>query len=96
MDRAREIQSRRFEGSSTTCNSKINASEFEKFCLIDSEAEQTLKQAFEALGFTARAYDRVLKVSRTIADLAGDEVIRSEHVLEAIQYRSLDRKYWAV
>ena len=95
VDRAREIQSRRFEGSSTTCNSKINASEFEKFCLIDREAEQTLKQAFDALGFTARAYDRVLKVSRTIADLAGDEVIRSEHVLEAIQYRSLDRKYWA-
>ena len=95
VDAAREIQRRRFKGSRTTCNSKINAAEFEKFCLIDKEAEQTLKRAFETLGFTARAYDRVLKVSRTIADLEGEEIIRAHHVLEAVQYRSLDRKYWS-
>ena len=95
VDRARELQRRRFKGSATTCNAKINAEQFGKYCVIDDEAELTLKTAFEALGFTARAYDRVLKVARTIADLDGDETIRSHHVLEAIQYRSLDRKYWA-
>ena len=94
VDAARAIQHERFKGSKTTCNAKINAVEFERFCLIDKEAEQTLKQAFEALGLTARAYDRVLKVSRTIADLEQSEIIRSDHVLEAVQYRSLDRKYW--
>ena len=95
VDKAREIQRVRFEGSSTTCNAKINADQFQKYCVIDKEAEQTLKSAFDALGFTARAYDRVLKVSRTIADLDNAEVIQSHHVLEAIQYRSLDRKYWS-
>lgn len=96
VDRARKIQQERFDGTGTTCNAKINASQFERWCEIDKEAEQTLKNAFELLGFTARAYDRVLKVARTIADLEGAEIIRSHHVLEAIQYRSLDRKYWSV
>lgn len=94
VNAARAIQQERFKNSSTTCNAKINAEEFGKFCAIDSAAESTLRQAFEALGMTARAYDRVLKVARTIADLAQSEIIRSEHVLEAVQYRSLDRKYW--
>jgi magnesium chelatase family protein len=96
VDRARALQQKRFEGSRTTCNAKINASQFERWCEIDKEAEQTLKNAFDLLGFTARAYDRVLKVARTIADLEEAEIIQSHHVLEAIQYRSLDRKYWSV
>ena len=95
VDAARKLQRSRFKDSKTTCNAKINAGEFEKFCRIDEEAEKTLKLAFERLSFTARAYDRVLKVARTIADLDGEELIRSKHVLEAIQYRSLDRKYWS-
>lgn len=95
VDTARKIQRERFEGSSTLCNAKINAEQFEKACIIDKAAEKTLKDAFESLGLTARAYDRVLKVARTIADLEQSEVIRSEHVLEAVQYRSLDRKYWS-
>ena len=94
VDRARKIQQQRFGGSRTTCNAKINSSEFERYCVIDRDAEKTLKNAFDTLGFTARAYDRVLKVARTIADLDGEEIIRANHVLEAIQYRSLDRKYW--
>lgn len=95
VDGARKIQCERFKGSSTLCNAKINAEQFEKACIIDKAAEKTLKDAFESLGLTARAYDRVLKVARTIADLEQSEVIRSEHVLEAVQYRSLDRKYWS-
>lgn len=95
VDAARKIQRERFGNSSTLCNAKINAEQFEKACIIDKAAEKTLKDAFESLGFTARAYDRVLKVARTIADLEQSEVIRSEHVLEAVQYRSLDRKYWS-
>lgn len=95
VDAARKIQRERFGNSSTLCNAKINAEQFEKACIIDKAAEKTLKDAFESLGLTARAYDRVLKVARTIADLEQSEVIRSEHVLEAVQYRSLDRKYWS-
>ena len=94
VDKARKIQRERFKDSQTLCNSKINAEQFEKICLIDKEAESTLRESFEKLGLTARAYDRVLKVARTIADLEESEVIHSEHVLEAVQYRSLDRKYW--
>lgn len=94
VDKARKIQRERFKDSQTLCNSKINAEQFEKICLIDKEAENTLRESFEKLGLTARAYDRVLKVARTIADLEESEVIHSEHVLEAVQYRSLDRKYW--
>ncbi len=95
VEAARKIQRERFKNSTVSCNAKISAAQFEKACIIDSVAERTLKNAFESLSLTARAYDRVLKVARTIADLEMSEVIRSEHVLEAVQYRSLDRKYWA-
>lgn len=95
VNAAREIQHERFKGTGTLCNARINAEQFQTACKIDSTAERTLKNAFESLGLTARAYDRVLKVARTIADLEQSEIIRSEHVLEAVQYRSLDRKYWS-
>lgn len=94
VDAAREIQRERFKGSSTLCNARINAEQFEKYCVIDKQAEQTLKKAFDSMGLTARAYNRVLKVARTIADIEQSEIIKCEHILEAIQYRSLDRKYW--
>ena len=95
VDAAREIQRERFKNSKTLSNSRIDAARLREFCRIDKEAEGVLRNAFEKLGMTARAYDRVLKVSRTIADLEQSEVIRAIHVLEAVQYRSLDRKYWS-
>lgn len=94
VDAARKIQRKRFKDTGILCNAKITPEHFEKSILLDTEAEKTLKKYFEVLGMTARAYDRVLKVARTIADLDGSETINSDHVLEAVQYRSLDKKYW--
>lgn len=94
VNKARQIQSERYKNTNTLCNANINANEFEKVCIIDDVAEKVLKNSFEKLGMTARAYDRVLKVARTIADLDESEIIKADHILEAVQYRSLDRKYW--
>lgn len=93
VEKAREIQRERFKGTGTMNNAGIDAKQFETVCVIDGEAEKALESAFESLGLTARAYTRVLKVARTIADLDGAETINSNHVLEAVQYRSLDMKY---
>ena len=67
--------------------------EFKEFCVLDKECVDILEKAFNKLNLSARAYNRILKVARTIADLEGCENIKKEHVLEAIQYRSLDKKY---
>lgn len=92
---AREIQHNRFENSKQIyCNSDMGTKELKKFCKIDSSSEELLKMAMTKLGLSARAYDRIIKVSRTIADLECVENILPQHISEAIQYRSLDRELW--
>ena len=91
---AREIQNRRFKGTGITANSGITPDLLHKICVLDGKASDYLKLAFEKTGLSARAYDRVLKVARTCADLDGEEVIGKPHIARAITYRSLDRKYW--
>lgn len=93
--RAREIQSKRFEGQPIYCNAMMPSNKVKEVCVISDASRSLLKTAMERLGLSARAYDRILKVSRTIADLAGAQDIGVEHLAEAIQYRSLDRDGWA-
>lgn len=94
VDAARTIQNRRFRGSPISCNARITPDCIRDVCRMSQQAQGLLKNAFEKLGLSARAYDRVLKVARTIADLDGSELIEVPHIAEAVQYRSLDRKYW--
>jgi magnesium chelatase family protein len=94
--KAREIQTLRFAETEGVYNNAMMPSQMVKeLCQINEAGKALLKTAMERLGLSARAYDRILKVSRTIADLAGSEVIKIEHLAEAIQYRSLDREGWA-
>ena len=94
VDAARAVQTERFRGLSVKCNAKIEPAQFDRVCVTDDKANRLLKSAFDRLSLTARAYDRIMKVARTIADLDQSEVIRASHISEAIQYRTLDRKYW--
>jgi len=94
VEMARKIQRGRFEGTPIQSNSGTPASILRDVCRTTPAAEQLLRKAFERLGLSARAYDRVLKVSRTIADLDESDFIDIRHAAEAVQYRSLDRKYW--
>jgi magnesium chelatase family protein len=90
--KAREIQSRRFRGrKGMYANADMQSKEIREFCKLDAAGEELLKMAITKLGLSARAYDRILKVGRTIADMTDSADIRPEHVSEAIQYRSLDR-----
>lgn len=94
--KAREIQSKRFQKETQVhCNAMMPSAMVKEICEINDAGRALLKTAMERLGLSARAYDRILKVSRTIADLAGSEEIKIEHLAEAIQYRSLDREGWA-
>ena len=92
VETTRRRQIHRFQNiSGLYCNSRMGAKEIRAFCALDNQGQELLKTAITKLGLSARAYDRILKVSRTIADLAGADNIKAEHVSEAIQYRSLDR-----
>jgi magnesium chelatase family protein len=93
---ARDIQETRFkDAKGIYCNAQMTKQMINQFCEIDQAGQNLLKRAMEKLGLSARAYDRILKVSRTIADLGDSESIKPEHLAEAIQYRSLDRDTWA-
>jgi magnesium chelatase family protein len=92
---ARRIQHQRFaEKPKITCNARMGSRELKAHCALDEATMELLKFAMSDLNLSARAYDRILKVARTIADLAGSERIIGDHVSEAIQFRSLDRQLW--
>ncbi|MDI6725822.1 MAG: YifB family Mg chelatase-like AAA ATPase [Smithellaceae bacterium] len=90
--RARERQKGRFPGELAPFNAKMTERQVKDFCKLDSDSQQLIEMAMDKLGLSARAYNRILKLSRTIADLAGEEKISAQHVAEAIQYRNLDRR----
>jgi magnesium chelatase family protein len=92
---ARQRQQARFKNKpKITCNARMGSRELKSYCVLDENTMELLKFAMNDLNLSARAYDRILKVARTIADLADADSITSEHVSEAIQYRSLDRQIW--
>ena len=96
VSKARLVQEKRFDGMrGMFCNADMESREIKEFCAIDQVGSELLKTAMTRLALSARAYDRILKVARTIADLAGSQEMRPEHLGEAIQYRSLDRSFYA-
>lgn len=94
VTRARRISLERYTEDGITCNASMRTKEIHKYCKTDKKALTVLKRAFEVMGMSARGYDRVLRVARTIADLEGSEHIETAHVAEAVQLRTLDKKYF--
>lgn len=94
VNKQRSLQHERFRGTSITCNARITADRLHEFCPLDDAANAIMKRSFDAMGLSARAYDRILKIARTIADMDNSEVIKRDHIFEAIQFRNLDKKYW--
>ena len=95
VSRAREFAQVRMVGERKIfCNAQLGAAEIVKYCKMTDSASMILKSAYDRMGMSVRGYDRIMRVARTIADLDGSEMIDAKHVAEAIQYRSLDKKYW--
>lgn len=94
VNKARQIQYSRYQQEGIYTNSQLTPKLIEKYCRLDVQCQNLLENAFNKLGLSARAYSRILKVARTIADLEEKENIEIKHIAEAIQYRNLDKKYW--
>lgn len=94
VNEAKIIQNKRFEGTTVTSNAKMTPEMTRKYCRLNEQCKAMLEKCFEQLDLSARAYDKILRVARTIADLDKSETIELEHITEAVQYRSLDRKFW--
>lgn len=95
VEAARKIQQERYKGTGITCNARLTPAMLDKYCIMTDAAKNTLEIAFERLGLSARGYDRILKLARTIADLEAAELIDVKHITAAVGMRSLDRKYWS-
>jgi magnesium chelatase family protein len=89
VNEARKVQNRRY-GSGSMCNARMGPEHMRKYCQLDEESLALMKDAFEMMGLTARSYDRILKVARTIADLDGSRQITTEHLAEAVRYRTVE------
>lgn len=94
VERIRAVQLERFKGTSTLTNARMTPAQTRQFCVMTEAGEQMMREMFEVLNLSARAYDKVLHVARTIADMDHSELITDDHIFEAVQYRSLDRKFW--
>lgn len=94
VNKAREIQQKRYKNDNIYSNSQLSPKDIKKYCRLDKKSEKIIKDAFNKYRFSARTYNKVLKVGRTIADLDESDIIMERHILEAIRYRSLDNKYW--
>jgi len=94
VNKARDIQLKRYSGMGIFCNAELDSNLLEKFCKIDKKSREIMQKAFEKFGLSARAHDKIIKISRTIADLENSKEIQYKHIAEAIQYRSLDTGYF--
>ena len=89
-----QIQKERYKNTDFRFNGDLPAKALEQYCILSSQGRELLRKAYDQLGISARAYHRILKVARTIADMENSEIIQKEHLQEAIGYRVLDKKYW--
>ena len=94
VNKARKIQQERYKDTGITCNARLTPKLLKQYCQMTDDAAKYLQMSFDKLGLSARAYDRILKVARTVADLDGSEIIEKQHIFTSISFRSLDRKYW--